>query len=356
MLQKKILFIDQGLNGGGAERVMCTVIRDLNPEKFDIHLMLVSNMGVLGHLIPQYVKIKILGIKNTRKALFSTARVIKKIKPDIVYTTTARTAVLVLLARLFCHPYKVVMRFPTMPKRFISDKLLSGWKIILMQLLYNKADYVIAQTSEMAQELTDLFYIQKRKITTINNPIDTQFILHSIENQKTPFTKGTINVVASGTIYPTKGFDILIEAFSKVVKEHNHFHLHILGKDRDHNQQKLQQVAEQLCVSDHIHFLGFQKNPYPFYQFCDLFVLSSRLEGFPNVLLESLFLGKPVVATRCAPIVERLFENGENGFLVETENVPQMENAILEYKKLTPEKYSNKKNGIVKFIEKITKD
>jgi len=149
-----------------------------------------------------------------------------------------------------------------------------------------------------------------------------------------------------------KGFDVLIESFAKVVEKRSNFHLHILGRDVDGNLEKLEKQVAELGISENITFHGFQKNPYPFYKFCDLFVLSSRREGLPNVVLECQYLGKPVVATRCIPAIERLIDDGRNGFVVDVEDVDQMADAIKKFRKLKPVKI--KRESVSKFIEIFT--
>ncbi|MCI5192044.1 MAG: glycosyltransferase [Candidatus Electrothrix sp. AU1_5] len=142
-------------------------------------------------------------------------------------------------------------------------------------------------------------------------------------------------------------------AFAQVVNKDKKYKLFILGRDEDGNTEKLKQLCDELNVQDHVHFLGFQNNPYPYYKFCDLFVLSSRAEGCPNVLLEAMYFERPVVATKCVPIIGKIVENRETGFLVEPENPEQLRDAILAYKTLTPKKNSKNSNEIVKFIDQL---
>ena len=347
---KKIVFADQCLGSGGAERVMCTVIRSLDPKKFEIHLVLVSNLGALKYLIPDYVKTRSLGISNTRKAFLSFVRVMRDIRPDIVYATSSRMVILVLAARLLCPKYKVIARYSSMPGLDIRKGNLRGWRLWLTKSLYNYADGVIAQTKEMADELAQCFNIPAGRIHNITNPVDATYIEECLISAKSPFVADDVNIVAAGTIYPVKGFDILLEAFAQVYAQNKHFHLHILGGDHEGNLAKLEQRAYELGISERIHFHGFQANPYPYYKFCDLFVLSSRHEAMPNVLLECLYLGKPVVATRCVPVIERLVQEGKNGFRVDIENPEQMARAILGYKKLLGNKAVENNNGIVELI------
>lgn len=350
---KKIVFASQNLNPGGAERVMCTVLRAMDPNTFETHLILVSGAGPLSFLIPKHVRTLALGIANTRKAFFSFVRAMRRIRPDVVYAPSSRIAILVLAARLFSPKYKVVARYSSMPAHAIQKGNLCGWRLYLTRFIYRFADAVIAQTEEMADELTFYFRIQKQRIHCIPNPIDVTYIEECLADAVSPFDNESINVVAVGRLHPLKGFDVLIEAIALARAEEPRLSLHILGGDHEGNRTRLEQRAEALGVKDRVHFHGFTENPYPYYKFCDLFVLSSRYEAMPNVLLESLFLGKPVVVTRCVPVVERLVLEGINGFKVDVDNVQQMSRAILGYRQLQGETVMVTNDRIVRLIEEM---
>ncbi|MCI5123055.1 MAG: glycosyltransferase [Candidatus Electrothrix sp. AR5] len=223
----------------------------------------------------------------------------------------------------------------------------------MMRFFFRRANYVIAQTKEMADELALLFGIQEEKIRTIYNPLDYKYIQKSVDRANNPFDIEQINIIASGTVYPVKGYDLLITAFAEVVNHDKRYNLFILGRDQDGNIEKLKQLCAELNIQESVHFLGFQENPYPYYKFCDLFVLSSRVEGCPNVLLEAMYFERPVVATKCVPIIGKIIKDGENGLLVETENTNQLRDAILAYQKLIPTKSIIKPNGIVQLIDQL---
>ncbi|MCI5136888.1 MAG: glycosyltransferase [Candidatus Electrothrix sp. AR1] len=352
MRRKKILFLDQTLNGGGAERVLCTVMRGLDPEKYEIHLIIITKIGELAHLIPDYVHIHILGIPHTRKALLPALRSFWKIRPDIVYTTTVRTALLISCLRLLSPKFIFIMRFPIIPEWLVTQGI-SDFEINLIRFFLPRIEHIIAQSHEMAEQLVSVFGVSKRNINTIDNPIDYDHLEKCIAGVKNPFNRNKINIIASGRIDPQKGFDILLTAFAEVVGKDNKYNLFILGRDQAGNTKKLQALTSELSVQDHVHFLGFQENPYPYYKFCDLFVLSSRAEGCPNVLLEAIYFERPVVATKCVPIISKIIKDGENGFLVEPDNAGQLRDAILAYQKLTPQKKSKRSNGIVQFIDHL---
>jgi glycosyltransferase involved in cell wall biosynthesis len=109
--------------------------------------------------------------------------------------------------------------------------------------------------------------------------------------------------------------------------------LHVLGRDGG-EQQSLRKLVADLDISEHVLFWGEQANPYPFLKYCDLFVLASRWEGLPNVVLECIYLGRPIVASRTVPILERLIDQGKSGFLVPIEDEAALTDAILAWQSL----------------------
>ena len=81
-----------------------------------------------------------------------------------------------------------------------------------------------------------------------------------------------------------------------------------------------------------MHFVGYDSNPYRWLKYADCYVMPSRFEGLPNSLIDAMYLGRPVVATRCIPVIDRIVKNGYNGIVVESENV----NALAEGMKNAP--------------------
>ena len=114
-----------------------------------------------------------------------------------------------------------------------------------------------------------------------------------------------------------------------VIKIYPSFKLYILGSDQGELKNLNSLLIENNLVG-HVIFEGFVENPYVYYAHCDLFILSSRREGFPNVLLENYHLNTPIVSTRCVPVVEQLIRDGKNGFTCSVNNHIELAEKILE--------------------------
>ncbi|GAA5495206.1 N-acetylgalactosamine-N,N'-diacetylbacillosaminyl-diphospho-undecaprenol 4-alpha-N-acetylgalactosaminyltransferase [Rubritalea halochordaticola] len=324
--KQKIIFVDQALGAGGAERVLCTLMRSLDKSLFDIECIIITGDGPLSYLIPDYVTVKKLHIRNTRKALPGVIRVLRNAKPDTVFCSSPRIAVLLVMARLMVNNFRLISRYPSMPSIEIQTGAVNGWRLFLTKIVFRYVNLVIAQTEEMAHELADIYHIDTNKLLVVHNPVDKIYIDQCLENTTNPFSRDNINVVVVGTTYPVKGHDVLIKAFHKVKAMYPGAVLHIIGRDRENYLSTLQDYVKELQLIDSVVFWGHQTNPYRFMQYADLLVLPSRREGLPNVLLEANYIGCKCVATDCVPVIRRLLRND---YVVPVESVEALCNAIV---------------------------
>ncbi|NHZ84468.1 MAG: glycosyltransferase [Planctomycetia bacterium] len=337
-----ILFVIPSLNGGGAERVFVNIIRTIDNQKFNKQLLLIDDSGVFVNLIPPDVEISIMKSKKTRFSFFRLLKNINSLNPQIIVSTTNRMNILLLLASIFLkNRTKIVVREPNMPSAQFNNKQLPCYYIWLIKLLYPRADFIIAQTEAMKKEIYQVFNIRQSKIAVLTNPIDTRFINDNVKNAKNPYNNKKINIIASGRLKKQKGFDFLLRSFHNVIRNNQQFMLHILGEDDNSGiyKQELISLSETLDITDNVVFHGFINNPFPYYKYADLFVLSSKWEGLPNVILEALFLKTPVVVTDCIPYFHEILEEGKDGFIVNYGDEQTFADRIMKYKELSVDSY-----------------
>jgi len=337
IIKKKILFFLPALTAGGAERVTLNIIRKLDLNLYDIYMVFVKKTGENIEYIPSYVNVYDLNVSKTIFSIFKLRAMIKEIDPYAIYSTLNRTHIVLYLSLLTLnYSNKIVLRMPTSPKLLMEQDGMNFISKFLLDRILKSANLIIAQTPEMKDEISFYHNVNIEKIGVLINPLDTDFIDKNIKNIENPFDidNTLINVVASGRATYAKAYDILISAFEKVYSKNNNFRLFIIGANYENEQKDYEILARELGIGNVVKFLGFQKNPYRYYYYSDLFVLSSRREGLPNVVLENLYLHKPIVATRCISFMDSLIQNGKNGFLVEVEDSVQLADAILNFKKL----------------------
>lgn len=169
----------------------------------------------------------------------------------------------------------------------------------------------------------------KNKIIVINNPLDLKFINSKMNINMNIFkNKSKIQLLSVGRLEHQKGYDLLISMFVKLPENYN---LTILGEEVCHgNKDKLIAYSKKLGVSERIIFKGFVNNPYEYMANADIFVLSSRYEGFPNVVLEALGCGIPVVAFECPGGINEIIIDGINGFKAIEQDVDDLKDKIIK--------------------------
>lgn len=211
------------------------------------------------------------------------------------------------------------------PKRTVVEKLFS--------LTLRRADILVAVSHGVAQDWARYFGIDRSRIIVIYNPVDTQRIqslsqvpIKKLEIAKFLETREPI-IIAVGRLEPQKDFSTLLKAIAKV-REQISCRLLLLGEGSE--RTKLEKTVNELKLREAVSMPGFVQNPYPYMAKASMLVLSSRYEGFPNVILEALSLGLPVVSTDCPHGPAEILENGRYGTLVPVGDVNAMAEAILE--------------------------
>ena len=312
MEKKSILFILPDLNAGGAERIVTTIANHLPREKFSPSILLLRKEGLYLDFLQNDVEIIDIKTPRIRHALKPILKQIRKRKPDIVFSGYGEVnAYLSLFIKLFPKT-KFIARETNVVSQHVTRR-----EILFFYKFYNNYNKIICQSDDMMNDLVENFKIKKDKLIKINNPVDFSFIEEKLENATKPesYREGYKNIVAIGNLSSRKGFDNLLKVFEKL-KKHNVF-LHILGDGRD--KELLHQMKDNLEL-ENVIFHGVQKNPYPFLKFADLFVLSSRYEGFPNVLLEAGACGTYALANNCKGGIHEIIQPKINGEISDIEN------------------------------------
>ena len=178
---------------------------------------------------------------------------------------------------------------------------LHRWLIKLTySLALQRSQYVVCVSRAAAMDMIDTFHLEPHQVRVMQNPLDLEAIDDKAKQPPNP-THGQLldecSILHVGRFSPDKGQWHLIRAFSNVIESHPNARLIFLG-DGD-MRPRAEKLTKQLDVAGNVHFLGFQKNPYPFMARCGVFACSSLWEGFPNALVEALCCGAAIVSTDC---------------------------------------------------------
>ena len=254
--KKVLIFLQSGV--GGAERVSVTIGKNLDRNKFDVLFCLIGNetddLSIEQFIPPYYNVIRLTGV-NGFKALACYWNVLRNEKPEIVFSSIMHANTKLLACSLLLKKTKFIVR----NNNYLYT--LSKLQLFLLKLFYRFADVIVAQTQEMALELTDRLRLSKEKVFALQNPIDKQ----NIDEKKdcpSPFERNSNPIyVACGRCHPVKGFDILIKAFAIVLQRQPNARLHILGKissECDSFYHKILNLVKDLQLSQNVFFDGFQ--------------------------------------------------------------------------------------------------
>jgi glycosyltransferase involved in cell wall biosynthesis len=351
---RKVLFLIPNLSGGGAERVMSNLLNYFS-NVFKVVAVFFNNNHV--YPLPNNCKVYYLDndlprigfIKKLMRIIY-LRNVIKKEKLDVALSFLANLYLITsaifprrLNVKLIIAEHNTISYI----LKFSKNKTL---KKILSKALYKKVDNIIAVSKGVKEDLVKNFNLPQEKIKVIYNPHDIdkiQELTREQVNHPWLVDKKYPVIISVGRLTYQKGQDILLKAF-KIVSEKIESRLIILGEGPLLKQ--LKDLAKELGIENKVDFVGFQKNPFAFIARSDVFVLSSRWEGFPNVLIEAMACGVPVISTDCPSGPNEVINNYENGILVPVENIKQLADAIILL--LTDKKLMLKiKTDCIKFLE-----
>lgn len=306
----KILLLTNS-NCGGAERVTITYGKLLYAHGYDVTVLIYcgnddNNRCEIKNFIPSYIKVDVISGRY-RFLLSKLRRYIKKADFNVVFSSLPLLNYINIILSKFIFRHRIaVIRECNTPSRHPARIRY------LNKFLYKYADILISQTEEMRNEMSELYEIPIANIITVYNPIDVEQIEYSIR-EKIDLPDSCIKYVAIGRVQPQKDYSTLLRSFAELLTYQPQSVLYIVGDDSGEYAATQKLLAIELGIDRQVHFEGFQPNPYKYLYNSDCFVLSSEYEGLPNVMLEALYLGVPIVATESIPFVSKTLSDGRYG-------------------------------------------
>ena len=321
------------LNGGGAQRVIVNLANALvDLTDHPVHLVLVRAEGVFLKDVRPEVYIRDLNKKRTLSAIPALARYLRSERPVVLMARMNYVNIVATISWLFAgKPSRLVVSEATVVRPLSGSLPRRMWSWLLrkaMKFTYRQADCVVANSIATAKTLCSYGIMDYDSIVTIYNPVLDEKLKKQID---TPFLfsgyRHNQNLIcAIGSLHPKKGFDCLLNAVAKL---HNkNVDLVILGEGPLRAQLVAQ--ARDLGIRERVHLPGFVLNSMHVLKKSNLFVLSSRWEGFGNVLVEALAVGIPIVSTDCPGAPRELLCDGKLGHLVPVDDPKAMAKAITE--------------------------
>ncbi len=287
MKKKKIVFILPSLAGGGAEKVILSLIENIDNSYYKPTLIIQNKSGPLKTKITKKNLID-LECNNFRSAIPKLIKIITLIKPDLIISTFPHiTLPLIILKYFFFKKTKIVARIPNMINLSLSHSPYSKLIKLLHKIFMPKANKIIVTSKFMQNDLIARG-IKKEKLFLIHNPLDSNSIRNVRDLNR--FPGNGLRLVIVGRLTYQKGIDRILPIISKI----NNCHLTIIGDGED--EKKLKNMVSNLAIVDKVKFIGFSNIANSYIAAADYLLLPSRWEGLPNIALESLILGTPVIS------------------------------------------------------------
>jgi glycosyltransferase involved in cell wall biosynthesis len=329
-MKKKILIIIDNLKrGGGAEKVASDFTIQLSKE-YEISVLTFEDIENRYPVRANYYSlqenikllpriIKLLKIHLIQKFL-KIYKVIKEISPEIIVSFMDLTNIISVFVKIiFRIKIPLIICVHTNPKKAYEKDL----KFLnpLLSIFYSSkfTNRIITISKELQYILEKNYQIEKTKLKTIYNGIDLEKIKELSkelieDNQKIFENKNLIKFITVGRLVESKAQNVLIESFSIVKNFVPNSKLIIIGKGP--LKKDLKKLIKSKGLNNDILLLGFKKNPFKYIANSDIFILSSKFEGLPMVLLEALACEVPIISTNCSTGPEEILDNNKYGFLV----------------------------------------
>ncbi|PLS01119.1 glycosyltransferase [Neobacillus cucumis] len=316
----EVLFVLDRMVMGGVEILLLDILNSLDPQKYNVTVLTLFDGGELVHELPKTVR-RVFLFDKQYKGIY---RVLRFISPRLLYNYLIREEYDVEISFKTGMPEKIVAASPNLYSKKIAwihgdmeyqnFGLESHVTTKKQTECYNKFDSIIT----VSEKCKKAFYKVTRtdtKVEKIYNAIIPEKIVSKLNEEiEITMDKNTINLITVARLHKDKGIDRLIKAFLKGYQRNHKLRLYIIGHGPE--EFKLKKLAQELRIDHAVYFLGKKLNPFIYLREASIYVHPAICEPFGIVLLEALYMGLPIVSTKCGG-PEEILENGKYGLLVE---------------------------------------
>ncbi|MEW8030523.1 MAG: glycosyltransferase [Candidatus Thiodiazotropha sp.] len=305
---------------GGVERMVLNLVNAMAERGLNIDLLLIKTRSRhLDEIHPTVNRID-LGTRHTATSLLPLIQYLKRSQSPCLLAAKDRAGRMAVIARALAGAShtRLVVRLGTNLTAAFAHK--SRWRLYLrrlpIRLLYPHIDRIIAVSDGVRKDTLEISGVGKEKVVVVRNPVITPRLMETAAAPAPhPWLgeSGYPVILAVGRLTLQKDFPTLLRAFADL-RKHRPCRLIILGDGRE--RETLLNLSRELGITEELTLPGFTPNPYTYMKRADLFVLSSRWEGSPNVLTEAMALGTPVVSTDCPSGPSELLDRGRIAPLV----------------------------------------
>lgn len=319
------------LKGGGAERAMTTLAEGFLQHSCAVDMVLVKAEGAYLEQLPEQLRLIDLSARNTYLALPGLVNYLRQQQPWALLSTLDLSNLIAVVARRFAwRSTRVVIRVANTVSVQKRTPLKKKIERLALRWIYPWADEIVAVSKGVADDLAAYAGIERRRIRVIYNPVIAPR-LHRLASQEPehPWFRenGVPIILGVGRLSEQKSFATLVEAFTLVRRERP-ARLVIFGEGEQ--RARLENLAQALGVAQDFDLPGFTSNPYAHMRRAAVFVLCSLWEGLPNVLIEAMACGCPVVSSDCPSGPAEILAGGRYGHLFPPQDAEALASAILQ--------------------------
>ncbi|WP_292979166.1 glycosyltransferase [Nitrosomonas sp.] len=319
------------LRGGGAERAMVTLANGFADRGLKVDLVLARAEGPYLSEVSSNVRVVDLRSRRVLASLPGLVRYLRKVRPEAMLSALNHANVIAIMA---CLLSRITTRLVVSEHSNLSmsSSKPQNWRarivLPLMRMSYRKAGGVVAVSRGVADDLAKTIDLPRDRISVVYNPVVTPEL---IEKSGMPLSHPWLGegrppvILGVGRLTRAKDFATLISAFARVHAQRE-CRLVILGEGELRGE--LEQLVTSLGIEGSVQLPGFAENPFAWMGCVRLFVLSSRWEGLPTVLIEAMACGTAVVSTNCRSGPDEILEGGKWGRLVPVGDVEALAGAI----------------------------
>jgi len=329
---KKISILLPDLVIGGAEKLNVNLANHWVKQGISVEFVLMRGDGDLLDVVDKSVSIHVLGVSNIRGSIIPLVKYLLNVRPDSIlaglWPLTSAVLISWLISGKIGRLYLVEhnhLSISTYKESGVSYYVLST----VLRLTHRFASGVIAVSQGVKKDLCRSALLSDKQVEVIYNPAAKGISNASVLDRSNEIWRdeSRVRILAAGTLTSQKDFKTLIYAFSRIYASLN-AQLIILGDGP--LRQKLSSLVDKLGMNHCVDLPGFVVDPDPWFYSADLFVLSSRWEGFGNVIVEALEFGLSVVSTDCPSGPAEILDDGKYGKLVPVGDSDKLAKAIVE--------------------------
>nr|WP_039812323.1 glycosyltransferase [Jeotgalibacillus malaysiensis] len=347
-MKKKLFFTIDSLACAGAEKSLITLLNKIDYSRFEVDLLLFSRGGELEPLIPKEVNVmkqlnyflkagtpiiqSIKEVKNKEDLLHLRSRISYSLKMRVFQGGNIKKA------RLFWNSssstieqinneYDIAIAYAQgAPTFFVVDKVIARKKIVWVNAIYeleskekvfqkpfyDSVDAIVTVSDAAMNAFMQNYPEYKNKIKVIYDLIDAEIINTMADKEIMLAKKNEITILTIGRLSKLKGFDLAIDACEILMKKGHNFKWYVLGKGP--LKLEIEEVILRKGLKDHFVLLGVDPNPYPYIKKADIYVQTSRDEGFGLAIAEARMLNTPVVSTNFQTAYDQIIDR-HNGLI-----------------------------------------